>query len=43
MIVRTKKYQLSTEKYIGLALGVFKQQWWVILIYIPYAQVFFYS
>ena len=35
MIVRTKKYQLSTKKYIGFALaGVLKQQWLVSLIYV---------
>ena len=43
MIVRTKKYQLSTGKYIGLALkGVFKQQWWVILIYMALCSGFFF-
>lgn len=35
MIVRTKKYQLPTRKYIGIALkGVLKQQWWVFLIFL---------
>lgn len=34
MIVRTKKYQLPTKKYIGIALkSVLKQQWWVFVIY----------
>lgn len=34
MIVRTKKYQLPTKKYIGIALkATLKQQWWVFLIY----------
>lgn len=34
MIVRTKKYQLPTKKYIGVAFkAVLKQQWWVFLIY----------
>lgn len=33
MIVKTKKYQLSKNKYIKLALtSVLKEQWWVILI-----------
>jgi hypothetical protein len=35
MIVKTKKYQLSTQKYIGMAFkGVIREQWWVFLIYI---------
>ena len=35
MIVRTKKYQLPTKKYIGIAFkAVLKQQWWVLLIYL---------
>ncbi|MEO9482815.1 MAG: YcxB family protein [Ekhidna sp.] len=34
MIVRTKKYQLPTKKYIGIAFkAALKQQWWVFLIY----------
>ena len=42
MIVRTKKYQLATGKYIGLALvGVLKQQWWVFLIYFSICSGFF--
>ena len=42
MIVRTKKYQLATGKYIGLALvGVLKQQWWVFLIYFAICSGFF--
>ena len=42
MIVRTKKYQLTTGKYIGLALvGVLKQQWWVFLIYFAICSGFF--
>lgn len=33
MIVKTKKYQLPTGKYIKMALAaVLKQQWWVVLI-----------
>jgi hypothetical protein len=35
MIVKTKKYQLPTRTYIGIALqGVMRQQWWVALIYL---------
>ncbi|MEM6828957.1 MAG: YcxB family protein [Bacteroidota bacterium] len=35
MIVRTKKYQLPTKKYIGIAFkSVLKQQWWVFPIYL---------
>lgn len=35
MIVRTRKYQLPTKKYIGIAFkAVLKQQWWVFLIYL---------
>jgi len=35
MIVKTKKYQIPTRKYIGIAMrGVIKQQWWVGLIYL---------
>ena len=42
MIVRTKKYQLATGKYIGLALvGVLKQQWWGFLIYFAKCSGFF--
>jgi len=33
MIVKTKKYQLTTGKYIKLGLkNILKEQWWVILI-----------
>ena len=33
MIVKTKKYQLSTSKYIKLGmLNILRTQWWVILI-----------
>ncbi|MAJ51706.1 MAG: hypothetical protein CMB82_08855 [Flammeovirgaceae bacterium] len=43
MIVRTKKYQLATGKYVGLALtGVLKQQWWVFLIYFVICSGFFF-
>ena len=42
MIVRTKKYQLPTKKYIGIALkGVLKQQWWVFLIYLAICSGYF--
>ncbi|MFY0605598.1 MAG: YcxB family protein [Cyclobacteriaceae bacterium] len=35
MIVKTKKYQLTTSTYIKAALAaVLKQQWWVGLIYL---------
>ncbi len=35
MKITTKRYQLPTRKYIGIALtGVLKQQWWVFLIYL---------
>lgn len=34
MKITTKRYQLDTKTYIGIALkGVLKQQWWVFLIY----------
>ncbi len=33
MIVKTKKYQLTTGKYIKFSLlNILRQQWWVILI-----------
>ncbi len=42
MIVRTKKYQLPTKKYIGVALkGVLKQQWWVFAIYAAICAAYF--
>ena len=42
MIVRTKKYQLPTKKYIGIAFkGVLKQQWWVFLIYLAICSGYF--
>lgn len=42
MIVRTKKYQMPTRKYIGIALkGVIRQQWWVALIYLAICSVHF--
>ena len=35
MIIRTKKYQIPTRKYIGIAMkGVIAQQWWVAPIYL---------
>ena len=35
MIIRTKKYQIATRKYIGIAItGVIRQQWWVAPIYL---------
>ena len=42
MIVRTKKYQLSTKKYIKLGmLNILKSQWWVILIALAIASMTF--
>ena len=42
MIIRTKKYQLKTKKYIGIALrAVLKQQWWVFLIYLAICSCYF--
>ncbi len=38
MIVKTKKYQLATGKYLRLGLkNILKEQWWVILIAIAIA------
>jgi hypothetical protein len=40
MIVKTKKFQLSTGKYIKLGLvNIFKAQWWVLLIAIAIASM----
>jgi hypothetical protein len=42
MIIRTKKYQLPTRTYIGLALkGVLRQQWWVFLIFLAICSGYF--
>lgn len=42
MIVRTKKYQMPTKKYIGLAMrGVIRQQWWVAPIYLAICAGYF--
>lgn len=42
MIVRTKKYQLPTKKYIKIAfVEVLKQQWWVGLIYLAICAGYF--
>lgn len=42
MIVRTKKYQLPTKKYIGIAFkAVLREQWWVILIYLAICAGYF--
>jgi len=42
MIVRTKKYQLPTKKYIGIAFkATLKQQWWVFLIYLAICSGYF--
>ena len=42
MIVKTKKYQLSTKKYIKLGmLNILRSQWWVILIALAIAAMTF--
>lgn len=42
MIVRTKKYQLSTKKYIKLGmLNILRSQWWVIIIALAIAAMTF--
>jgi hypothetical protein len=42
MIVKTKKYQLETGKYIKLGmLNILKSQWWVILIALAIAAMTF--
>ncbi len=42
MIVRTKKYQLPTKKYIGIALkAALRQQWWVFPIYLAICAGYF--
>lgn len=42
MIVRTKKYQLPTKTYIGIAFkAVLKQQWWVFVIYLAICAGYF--
>jgi hypothetical protein len=42
MIVKTKKYQLSTKKYIKLGmLNILRSQWWVILIAIAISAMTF--
>jgi len=42
MIVKTRKYQLPTKTYVGIAFsGVIKQQWWVILIYLAICAGYF--
>lgn len=42
MIVRTKKYQLPTKKYISIAMnGVIRQQWWIVLIYLAICSGYF--
>lgn len=44
MIVRTRKYQLPTKKYIGVALkAVLKQQWWVFVIYLAICAGYFWQ
>ena len=42
MIIKTKKYQLPTKTYLGIALkGVLAQQWWVFLIYLAICSGYF--
>jgi hypothetical protein len=42
MIVKTRKYQLSTGKYIRLGLlNILRGQWWVLLIAIAIASITF--
>jgi hypothetical protein len=42
MIVKTKKYQLSTKKYIKLGmLNILRSQWWVIIIALAIAAMTF--
>jgi hypothetical protein len=42
MIVKTKKYQLSTKKYIKLGmLNILRSQWWIILIALAIASMMF--
>jgi hypothetical protein len=42
MNIRTKKYKLPTNTYIGLAFkAVLKQQWWVFLIYLAICAGYF--
>lgn len=42
MIVKTKKYQLGTRKYIKLGmLNILRSQWWVILIALAIASMTF--
>ncbi len=42
MIVRTKKYQLPTKTYIGIAFkSILKKQWWVGLIYLAICALYF--
>ncbi|WP_258102841.1 YcxB family protein [Marinoscillum sp. MHG1-6] len=42
MIVKTKKYELPTNTYIGVAFkSVLKEQWWVGLIYLAICGCYF--
>ncbi|MEM6644040.1 MAG: YcxB family protein [Bacteroidota bacterium] len=42
MIVKTRKYQLPTKTYIGVALkSVLKQQWWVFGIFLAICACYF--
>ncbi len=42
MIVKTKKYQLSTGTYMKMGLlNVLKEQWWVAIIYLAICAMYF--
>ena len=42
MIVKTKKYKLETGTYIKIGLkNIFKEQWWVLLIYVAICAMYF--
>lgn len=42
MIVKTKKYKLETGTYIRIGLkNIFKEQWWVLLIYLAICAMYF--
>ncbi len=43
MIVKTKKYQLTTKTYIKLGMmNILREQWWVILIALAIASGYFF-
>ena len=42
MIVKTKKYKLTTGTYIKIGLkNIIKEQWWVVLIYLAICAMYF--